>query len=504
MNKKVTDSGQFWLTVDNPNNLSVLTGLIELPAPIDIQTFRSLVEKRLLHLNPFLERIVEDPDKKNTSYWVLDHQFDIRTHVQMVRLKNSHDITSLHDIMSDIMSIPLDMTKPLWQFILVEKYLNGCAIITRMHQCLMDRVDLIRVLMSLSDDFNVSNTKPRPHLNPYPKNKWTLFTESLVQKTRTCIDFSTKTANILMTSCLKPLTNPFYLIEKIRIGMGTTTDRCSELGKFLFMNVDSDSVLKKDLGKIKKFAWSRSFSLKEIHFLAKSTNSTVNVIYISTLAGAIKQYLKYRKNPIDYREIRAITPVDMRMNPGEYSGIMRFGLIPFELPVHIEDPLLRITEVKRRIQDLDLLPDAVSAFSSLTRFGMSIQTFSQKIAIPFSKKSSLLMTNTQGPEKPLFINNIPVENIMFWLPRIGDIGLGTTILSYNQNVRLGIVCDSKQMPDPQPFIDAFEQQLKRLIDLVPKKVSQQAIPSSNVTPEVTQYKKSLAIDNVSSEMTTLW
>ena len=501
----MSDSAHFWLEVEHPNNLSVLTGLIELSAPLSLKTFRSMVEKRVLHVNSFLERIIKDPENKNAYYWVKDNQFDIRTHIQMVRLKNPQDITELQNMMTDIMSVPLDRSKPLWQFILVDKYQTGSAIITRTHQALMDRVDLIKVLMLLSDKTNEDQPKKCSQFTPYPTSKWKQYSESLLKKSRACVDFSSKAASTIMTSFVKPMTNPFYMIEKIRLIMGTTTDRVSETGRILFMNADSDSVLKKDLGKNKHYAWSKEFSLKEMNTLAKATNSTVNVIYISTLTGTIKQYLKHRKNPVDYREIRAITPVDMRMNPGEYSGIVRFGLIPFELPVHIDDPLLRINEVKRRIQNIDLLPDAVSVFGFLTHFGMSIQTFTQKIGMPFSQKSSLLMTNTQGPEKTLFMNHIPVNNIMFWLPRIGTIGLGTTILSYNQKVRFGIVCDAKQIPDPQFFIDAFELQLTRLTEIVSKKMSRHVKSFAERTPEKNDEKITppIAVDNVAREMFTL-
>jgi len=505
MKKKVADTGNFWLTVETPNNLSVLIGLIELSSQLDLYTFRSIVENRLLPLDPLRERIVENPDKKKSYYWIEDKDFDIRTHVQTVKIESPYDNKALQKLMSEIMSVPMDISKPLWQFLLVEKYNDGCAIIFRSHQCLMDRVDLIKILKKLSDSSERTNKKTRPTFITPQKNRFSLLSEKVLEKTRTYVDMTQKTAATMLTSCLKPFTNPFYMIEKVRLGMGTAADKCSEVGRLVFMNEDSDTLLKNDIGSKKEFAWSRSFTIKKIESLARATNSTVNVIYISILTGAIKQYLKAQKNPIDYREIRAITPVDMRMSQGGYSGVIKFGLIPFDLPVHIEDPLLRITEVKRRIQNLDLLPDAASAFEFLANLGISTQTFSDKIAIPFSKKSSLLMTNTQGPEQALSISGIPFENIMFWLPRIGNIGLGTTILSYKKHVRLGIVCDSNQIPEPQVLINYFEQQLKRLLELIPtKKVSiKNKIPKILEKEKSQEIEKPIAVDNLSGELTTL-
>jgi len=499
MKKKVSDTGQFWLTVDNAKNLSIFTGLIELSAPIDILTFRELVKRRLFHLSPFREKIIEDISVPKKYYWIEDQNIDVRTHVEMVRLKNENDPSELQQLMSDIISVPMDMRKPLWQFILVKKYQKGCAIMARIHQCLMDRVDLIELLLSLSDTFEADENQNNASDTFEQHERW-----QLLHNIHSTMNISFSRFCSMLTGVLKPMSNPFYLIEKLRLLMDTSSDRIGEIARIILMNPDSDSVLKSNLGHSKRFAWSQNFPLKKILSISRTTNASSNVIFISTLAGAIKEYLKSRKDPIDYREIRAVTPVDMRMSPGGYSGAASFGLIPFDLPVHIDDPVLRIAEVKRRLQNLDNLPDAVSVFASMSRVGISAETFAEKIAIPFSKKNSLLMTNTQGPPQTLYINNIPARNVMFWLPRIGHIGLGTTILSYNQHVRLGVVCDSKQIPDPEQFIDAFERQLTQLLEYTPQQEILQSLSVETNKSELTQISESpIAIDNVSGEMNSL-
>jgi len=504
MKKKVSDTGQFWLTVDHPKNLSIFTGLIELSAPIEIRGFRELIKNRLFPLTPFREKIIEEVSSKKAYYWTQDHHFDIRTHVELVRLKDENNQTELNKLMSDIMSVPMDMRKPLWQFILVKKYQNGCAIIARIHQCLMDRVDLIQILWLLSDTNTIDENQDNSNYQFEQPGKFQALTNA-INEFHSKVSMSFSNVHSFVRDCIKPMTNPFYLIEKMRLLMGTSSDRIGEIARIILMNPDSDSILKADLGTYKHFHWSQSFSLKKIRSLSSATNASINVIFISTLTGTIRQYLKSRKDPIDYREIRAITPVDTRMSQGGYSGSVRFGLIPFDLPVHIGDPILRISEVKRRLQNLDRLPDAVSMFSSMTYVGISAETFAEKIAIPFSKKSSLLMTNTQGPAQPLYIKGIPVSNLMYWLPRIGHIGLGTTILSYNQNVRLGIVCDNKQIPDPNVFIDEFERQLTQLLEYSPQQNPLQ--PQIDDTSVESEKKKDtpppIAIDNLSCEMNSL-
>ena len=43
------------------------------------------------------------------------------------------------------MSTPLDFSKPMWQFHLVEDYQGGSAVILRIHHCYADGIALIHV-----------------------------------------------------------------------------------------------------------------------------------------------------------------------------------------------------------------------------------------------------------------------------------------------------------------------------------------------------------------------
>jgi hypothetical protein len=52
---------------------------------------------------------------------------------------------------SIFMSTPLDYSKPLWQFHLIENYGEGCAIMGRLHHCLADGMALMFVLLSMTD-----------------------------------------------------------------------------------------------------------------------------------------------------------------------------------------------------------------------------------------------------------------------------------------------------------------------------------------------------------------
>ncbi len=52
---------------------------------------------------------------------------------------------------------------------------------------------------------------------------------------------------------------------------------------------------------------------------------------------------------------------------------------------------------------------------------------------------------------------------MFWIPRFGGIGLGVGIVSYNGQVRVGIISDRDIVPDPEAVGAAFHQEFDALL-----------------------------------------
>jgi diacylglycerol O-acyltransferase / wax synthase len=52
---------------------------------------------------------------------------------------------------------------------------------------------------------------------------------------------------------------------------------------------------------------------------------------------------------------------------------------------------------------------------------------------------------------------------VFWVPQSGNIGIGISILSYAGRVQIGVVADSKLVPDPQTIVDRVAAEFERLL-----------------------------------------
>ena len=137
-----------WLRMERPTNPMMITGVLMFDEPITLARLKKVVEKRFLDYSRFRMKPVETP---GGMAWQTDDDFDLDWHVRLSALPGRGDQKALERFVSALASSPLDKTKPLWQFHLVEKYHGGSALVSRIHHSYADGIALVQVLLSLTD-----------------------------------------------------------------------------------------------------------------------------------------------------------------------------------------------------------------------------------------------------------------------------------------------------------------------------------------------------------------
>ena len=143
-----------WLRMDNEVNLMMIVGVWLLSPAIDIAALRERINDKLLKYDRFRQKAVHDA---MGALWVDDQAFDLQQHVvteTLKRRRGQSERAALQQRCGELATTPLDPSRPLWQFHLVEQYEGGCAIIARVHHCIGDGIALISVMMSITDGGN--------------------------------------------------------------------------------------------------------------------------------------------------------------------------------------------------------------------------------------------------------------------------------------------------------------------------------------------------------------
>ena len=472
-----------WLHMEDPTNLMMVTGLYIFDKPLDITRLRDTVQYRWLdRFSRFKHKVVQQGNK---AYWVTDHNFDLNAHIHRVALPPPGDKAALQEFVSDLMSTPLDFSKPLWQMHYIEHYGEGSALLMRLHHCIADGIALMHVMLASTD------TEPdAPYPTPPQREKrhqpgWL---ESTLRSALGMVSTARKVTDTLLHESLETLTNPGHALDLASQGASAA----AALGKLLLIGPDPRTVYKGPLGVSKRAAWSEPIPLSNVKLIGKVLGGTVNDVLLTAMTGALRRYMEYRNDPTDGINIRAMVPVNLRPLAEAYKLGNHFGLIYLSLPIYLVDPMERLHELKRRMDDIKNTPEAVVAFQILNTLGMMPLQVAEQMVNIFGLKSSAVMTNVPGPRQAIYFSGERIETSMFWVPQSGRMGLGVSIFSYNDNVVLGIATDTGLVPDPEKINEYFEQEFVDLLAFAQQKaLAQRALeapaeqPEAIATPEPT-------------------
>jgi diacylglycerol O-acyltransferase / wax synthase len=431
-----------WLRMEDPTNLMMVTGVLLFDGRVDPGRLRSVVEERVLAFPRFRQRVEEPPFGVGVPRWVADARFDLDAHLHHVALPAPGDKRALEAFVSDLMSTPLDFSKPLWQLHLVE-HAGGSALVSRIHHAIADGIALVQVLLSLTD------TTPRP------------------RKRRTDgpgLDAGAGAPLLRAGGWLAQA--GFGLVREpgqaLRIA-GLGANAAATLARIALLPPDPHTALKGTLGVKKRAAWSEPIPLAEVKAAGAHAGGTINDVLVTAAAGGLRRYLAGRGDEVAGLDVRASVPVNLRPLDQAHRLGNQFGLVFLALPLGIEGPVERLAEVKRRMDELKSSLQPVVAFGVLTAIGYLPARLQPLPVQFFGSKSSVVLTNVPGPRERLYLAGEPLRQPMFWVPQSGRLGLGISILSYAGEVLVGVASDAGLVPDPQGIVEGFQAELEALM-----------------------------------------
>lgn len=480
--ERVSNVDTAWLRMDDPTNLMMITGVLTFGERLPYERLWEIVEERLLRFDRFRQRIVQPRTRLGSLYWETDPRFDLDHHLRRAALPAPQDQETLQQLVSELMSVPLDRNRPLWQFHLVEEYENGSALIARLHHAIADGIALMRVLLSLTDDGPASS--PASHHGLASSDPQTT-ASGKVRRGRLAQAVTTaRQAWGLTESAVEEgvnlLQDPGRAVDLAKLGAGGA----ARLGQILMRWPDPKTLFKGKLGVSKRAAWTEPLALADVKAVGRVTGGTVNDVLLTAVAGSLRRYLRGRGEPVDGLNFHAVVPVNLRPLDGPIELGNKFGLVFLSLPIGVGDVVERIAEVKRRMQALKESPEAAALFTLLNAVGMAPSEIEQILLTVFGMKATGVMTNVPGPRKPLYLAGSPLEQIMFWVPQSGRLGLGVSIMSYDGEVLVGVVTDAGLVPDPETIVAGVHKEFAEMMELV--EMVQPEAAEGEVQPEAAE------------------
>lgn len=402
-----------WLRMDEPTNLMVITAVLWFEEPLAWNRLKAVLAERLVSRFPrFRQRLVVRRWPLAGPYWEEDPAFELEAHLIHALVPGDHQ--ALEALVSQWMSVPLDPSHPLWQFLLVDRAGRGSAILVRIHHALADGISLAQVLLSLMDE------RAGDRLTPERASR-----------------------------------------RLVRAAAGGAT----ALKRLALLSPEPPTALRGELGTEKHGAWSEPIPLEELKAIGRAMGSTINDVLLAALTGALRRYLEARGGPVE--NLRAFIPVNLRPLDAPIPRQLgnRFGLVLLDLPLTAVEPGQRIRLLKQRMDALKRSPEAALTFAMLRLVGLAPAVVQRTAVDALAARCTLVVTNVPGPPRPVYLAGTKLTGLMFWVPQAARVGLGVSILSYADNLTVGVSADADLVPDPHRLLLDFRDELAALSSL---------------------------------------
>ena len=426
---RMASADSAWLGIDAPDNLMIVTAVLRLEGRVDPERFAAVVQERIVARYPTFRRRVLPPTKPfGRSVWSDDEDFDLAAHV-VPGSRVAESELDLADLVSDLLGTPLDMTRPPWQFRVVDGPMGTTTVVARLHHCIADGIALAGVLLSLTDGADgadgaddAENADNDTHLSG-------------------------------------AATQPSRLVwGRLRLASAVVATGL----RVLTFSRDPRTRLHAPLGMHKAAAWTRPAELDRLKDISRRLGVTLNDVLLAVTAGALRRHLLAHGEPP--RDLRIFMPVNLRRpgrTPSESLGNC-FGLVFLSLPISVADPERRLPPWSGRTRRLKAGQQAAATFALLSVVGASPRWAQRLAARLLGSKSTAVVTNVRGPSQPVTLAGAPLDGLLFWVPQTGSVGLGVSILSYAGAVTVGIAVDRNVMGRPSEFADAVETEIAEL------------------------------------------
>jgi diacylglycerol O-acyltransferase len=418
-----------WLHMEMPTNLMMVGSLAFYDKPLDRDHLLATLRQRLLNQPRFVQRIESSP--LGPPRWVPDPLFDLNAHVHSIALPSPGGDAELRRLVGDLMSSPLDMSRPLWDAHLIENYHDGAAMLTRIHHCIADGTALVHVLLGLTSTTAADSLRAPHGATPMTEHD---------------------------AGFHLPALDPRHAVEGL-VELGT---HAYTLARLSAMWPDSSTPLRGDLGRTKQVAWTAPFPLERLRPLRETSGCTVNDILVTAVTGALRTYIRKHDTSVP-EHIRALVPVDMRPSGADGTMGNQFGLVFLDLPVGLAIRNDRLAIVHERMGAARHSPQPSVTFEVLGALGLVPQALRTLAVRFFGSKGTAVVTNVRGPEQQLYLAGRKLRHMTFFVPQSAMLGIGISVMTYAGQIQMGVIADAGLVPDPTAISADITHELRELV-----------------------------------------
>lgn len=409
------------------------------------------VNRRLVPQPEFRKVPVRVPFNLHHPVWVEDPNFDLRNHVKRIGCPAPGGPEELAEVANEILSIPLDRNKPLWEMWIVEGLENGhVALVAKMHHATIDGVTGANMMVHLFDFEAATQAPPEPEL-PEP-------------------DRIPSDVELVAHALNSRVRSPFRLARTLR----ETADSAINIVRGRMRGAEGMpapfSAPRTSFNGAITARRSIAFvniPLDEVKEVKAALGVTVNDVVLAICGGALVRYLEENGEHPE-KSLTAAIPISVH-EQSDSEGTNKVSAMFASLATDVDDAIERVREINKVSKAAKEEHSAIGAnllqnwgeFAG-PNIGLAMRLYSRMgLAERHTPIHNLVISNVPGPPFPLYFGGAKLVSLNPLGPIFDGAGLNVTVLSYLDHIGFGLVACPKNIPDiwrlARHFPDAFDE-----------------------------------------------
>jgi WS/DGAT/MGAT family acyltransferase len=419
------------------------------------------IASRLQGARSFRQRLVRVPFDVDHPYWIEDPEFDLEFHVRHIALPKPGDWRQLCIQVARLHARPLDLSKPLWEFTVVEGLDNipglppGCfALVSKVHHAAIDGMSGVEMSAAVHD-LDPKIAEPDKPDTWQPENM-------------------PRVADLLTRSYFNNLLQPMRIAETIGRSLPGMAKLAVQAGKGDVSLKNSRAAPKTRFnGKVSAHrVWDAvPFKLAEVRAVKDTVpGATVNDVILTVVGGALRTYL-LDKGELPKETLTAMAPISVRQE-GEKEALGNLvSAMVVGLGTQIADPLERLRFVHGEAVNSKAMTNAVGArtladYSKLIPSGLAglgARLYTRVGAANMHAPAfNCVVTNIPGPRVPLYFCGAKMLAMYGTAPVFDSMGLINPVYSYGDTIAISFTADRDMLPDPDNYAQALRDSFEDL------------------------------------------
>jgi diacylglycerol O-acyltransferase len=414
---------------------------------------------RLLHEVPMLrQRPVFVPFGLHHPVMIEDPEFDLDYHLNRAAIPTPGGMRELEDVIAHIASHPLDQTRPLWQFWILEGMADGrIVLVQKIHHTLADGMASVNFIMRVWQSAYHEADSVAPPWQPEPiPSRGRLLKDALLDHLKYDIRN--------LPSFFKAIYQGVWAIRKQA-------------------HPETSPTLKSLDGDLPRLRWNRALTSKRsfataqmdldtLKTLKNKLGGTLNDVVLAVVAGALRKFLlAHDELPAD--PLLVTIPVSRDITDKTRESGNSTAVMVSMLHLQIEDPLLRFKAIHEAAehskQDLEIV--GRDTFGLMAHYVPPVfqqhaaeSAYHKQLADEekFKPAANLSVSNVPGPRQKFSALGNVVEDLYSAGPLVDGMGLNITVWSYAGHMNVTLVGCLRALPDIHELAAQLEIALAEL------------------------------------------